>query len=563
MSTNESRLFGRKALLTKVFSFAAKANDSQHTTGSVIPQTTLTNGNAMKEGGLSSYVKIFTAPLAKITPSLLYSAKILLVSILCSLMSIGSIAWADAPGVLNYQGKLTDQNGNPLTGPYDIEFNIYDDPISGSSLFTESRSAVPVENGVFNVQIGSSTATGIPKSVFQGGTARYLGVKVGLDDEMTPRERLLAAPYAIAVATDSVGTAEIVNETIMNADISPSADISANKINGGSFQSEVYTFPSGLNLSGGTVGAANTLDFGNGANDDLTNVDVSSLTYGGVTSLHTHSGLTPGTHASTHYAGDADSIEAGYVSTGTVQTINAAKTFTGGVAVNTNNLTVGAAIAANGNLTVGDGSGPDSLSFNGTGAYLALPTAVLTTAGQIRYNSGALVYRDGSSEVTVSSATHTHGGLVPGAHASTHYAGDTDSIAAGYVSTGTVQTINATKTFTSSVTLSGVDLYVGGNQTLVGDLTLNGGNVNFGAATTIGDGGDALTINSNGTLTVDDNLTVNTDLNVNGGNVNFGAATTIGDAGDAIRIDSNGTLTIADTNITGTGALTVMTTGAT
>lgn len=45
---------------------------------------------------------------------------------------------------------------------------------------------------------------------------------------------------------------------------------------------------SGLNLSGGTAGAANTVDFGNGTNDDLTATDVIDLTDGGATTLHTH-----------------------------------------------------------------------------------------------------------------------------------------------------------------------------------------------------------------------------------------------------------------------------------
>jgi|GEM_PF-1313297 len=43
-----------------------------------------------------------------------------------------------------------------------------------------------------------------------------------------------------------------------------------------------------------------------------------------------------------------------------------------------------------------------------------------------------------------------------------------------------------------------------GNVTAAGDMDINGGNLNFGAATIVGDGADAITLNSSGTLTVDD-----------------------------------------------------------
>src|SRR3989338_8131948 len=43
----------------------------------------------------------------------------------------------------------------------------------------------------------------------------------------------------------------------------------------------------GINLSGGTAGGANTIDFGSNGNDDLTATDVIDLTDGGTTSLHT------------------------------------------------------------------------------------------------------------------------------------------------------------------------------------------------------------------------------------------------------------------------------------
>ncbi|MGQ0645006.1 MAG: tail fiber domain-containing protein [Elusimicrobiota bacterium] len=156
---------------------------------------------------------------------------------------------AEAPGVVNYQGKLADSSGNPLTGTYSMTFKIYAAPTGGAALFTETRTAdVPVDNGVFNVHIGSGTGGGIPLSVFQGGTDRYLGVTVGADAELTPRERLLASPYALAVASASVGTAELADGTVAVGDLN-TASVDGRYVT----LSTIQTITSSKTFSGGAT----------------------------------------------------------------------------------------------------------------------------------------------------------------------------------------------------------------------------------------------------------------------------------------------------------------------
>ena len=61
-------------------------------------------------------------------------------------------------GMLSYQGTLTDSIDNPVTGSYEITFRIYNSPTSTTPLWEEVRSgpnAVPVQNGLFNVMLGS------------------------------------------------------------------------------------------------------------------------------------------------------------------------------------------------------------------------------------------------------------------------------------------------------------------------------------------------------------------------------------------------------------------------
>lgn len=122
-----------------------------------------------------------------------------------SLLVIFSIAGASpaVPQMINYQGRLTDASGNPLNGTYSITFKLYSVGTGGSAIWTETHSNVNVSNGLFNVLLGSTTP--LDASKFTGTT--YLGVTVGSDPEMTPRQRLVSVPYALVAATCESGGA--------------------------------------------------------------------------------------------------------------------------------------------------------------------------------------------------------------------------------------------------------------------------------------------------------------------------------------------------------------------
>jgi hypothetical protein len=115
-----------------------------------------------------------------------------------------STGWTDIPHLINYQGMLTDNAGNPITEPRDLTFTIYDAPTSGTALWTETHTAVSIVDGLFNVILGGDT-TPIPDSVFDS-PERYLGIKVETDPELVPRIQLTSVGYAYRAMTS--GTAE-------------------------------------------------------------------------------------------------------------------------------------------------------------------------------------------------------------------------------------------------------------------------------------------------------------------------------------------------------------------
>jgi hypothetical protein len=89
------------------------------------------------------------------------------------------------------QGRLTDAAGNALNGDYGIVATIYDASSGGTAVCSGSETT-SVTNGLFmlNMLCWNQAIT---------GQQLYLGIKVGDDPEMTPRQEILPVPYAITV----------------------------------------------------------------------------------------------------------------------------------------------------------------------------------------------------------------------------------------------------------------------------------------------------------------------------------------------------------------------------
>ena len=113
-------------------------------------------------------------------------------------VAIGTVALADIPKTINFQGKLTSIKGVPVASPVNLTVKVYDG--SGIMLFSETHVGVAVTNGIFNVLIGSKTVGGVPSTVFSAA-GRSVGIAVGADGEMTPRQPLTAVPYAYVAET--------------------------------------------------------------------------------------------------------------------------------------------------------------------------------------------------------------------------------------------------------------------------------------------------------------------------------------------------------------------------
>lgn len=99
-----------------------------------------------------------------------------------------------------FYGSLRDSEGEPISGTVDMVFRIYDAPTDGNVLwvgtYTQNNSTpVSVIDGLFQVMLGSGS--GNEFQINFNDDSYYLGITIGTDPEMTPREHLGATGYAI------------------------------------------------------------------------------------------------------------------------------------------------------------------------------------------------------------------------------------------------------------------------------------------------------------------------------------------------------------------------------
>ena len=130
--------------------------------------------------------------------------------------SLGGLHGAHLQGMLpskiTYQGRLTDAAGNPLTGAYDMTFQLWDDAQVGNPVGSPStQSGVKVTEGVFTVKVE------VPTDAFNGQSL-WLEVKVS-GQTLGPRQELLAVPYALglrpgaSITSSGIDTLHVGNQS--------------------------------------------------------------------------------------------------------------------------------------------------------------------------------------------------------------------------------------------------------------------------------------------------------------------------------------------------------------
>ena len=123
----------------------------------------------------------------------------------CATVLFAVTAHPAPPATLAYQGYLTTVAGTPLDATVTVTFRLY--TAAGSQVWSEVQSVHPA-NGLYSVMLGSvSSLAALPFD-----QPYLLGIAVGSDPEMTPRQVLASSPYAFrAITADSATTAVSAN----------------------------------------------------------------------------------------------------------------------------------------------------------------------------------------------------------------------------------------------------------------------------------------------------------------------------------------------------------------
>lgn len=112
------------------------------------------------------------------------------------------------PQTLQQQGRILDSDGAPVSSKVHFVFSVYAKASGGTALWSEEQN-ITLDDGYFSTQLGADTANGFGADLFDGSTL-YLGVTVGNDAEMTPRQTISSVPYAL-LAGSAVTALSAVN----------------------------------------------------------------------------------------------------------------------------------------------------------------------------------------------------------------------------------------------------------------------------------------------------------------------------------------------------------------
>ncbi len=105
---------------------------------------------------------------------------------------------AAAPPTFSYQGTIRLADGSLASGTFKLTIKLYNQAVGGAPLYTETFDAVAVTDGLFSIVIGDQPNNALDPAIFTSPNI-FLGVTLGTDSEMVPRQRLHPVPLAMGL----------------------------------------------------------------------------------------------------------------------------------------------------------------------------------------------------------------------------------------------------------------------------------------------------------------------------------------------------------------------------
>jgi len=122
-----------------------------------------------------------------------------------------------APSEINYQGVLTDQQGNHVNGVRAMQIKLYDAPTGGNMTYQQNIGIVTVADGIYSFKFGAS-GNGIA-SALNGND--HLALVVDSVEQPT-RTKILAVPYALkAKESETSADVDYIKRTLIRLGVLP------------------------------------------------------------------------------------------------------------------------------------------------------------------------------------------------------------------------------------------------------------------------------------------------------------------------------------------------------
>jgi hypothetical protein len=162
-------------------------------------------------------------------------ARMLSIFAVLLLMLTAATSLAVIPSTINYQGRLTDENGDPVDTVVAMTFSICLDSAGVACVWGETQDSVVVSDGLFNVKLGVNTP--IDAIIFDGSNL-WLHVRVNFQPIEPPTE-IVSTPYAFRVETvDGADGGRILGDLWITDDVgigteTPQGALDVNSTTGG------------------------------------------------------------------------------------------------------------------------------------------------------------------------------------------------------------------------------------------------------------------------------------------------------------------------------------------